>query len=62
MELERDDMMAGRHFDAAEQHIRVEDRLHLAVDLGPPARIKQIVQHEQARLVGIDLDDASIRN
>ena len=53
-------MMAGRHLDAAEEDVGAKDRHPLAIDLRLPARIIEIVQHENARLVGVDLDDDAV--
>ena len=51
-------MTSGRQFDAAEQHVRAQDRRRSAVDLGNPSRIIGVVQrqHAPALAVGLDLD------
>ena len=49
-------MVAGRNLDAAKQNIGVKHRFLMPIDAGLPAWIEKIVQHDNARLWGIDVD------
>ena len=58
MKGKHDVVVARWNLDAAKQNIGVKDRLLMPVDANLPARIKKVVQHDNAwlRCVDIDLD------
>ena len=61
LEAQHDDVMPLGDLDAAEQHVGAEDRGRLAVDLGHPARVVDLVGDDDARLVALHLDFEAIR-
>jgi hypothetical protein len=61
VERERDPVLARRDGDGTEQDVRSQDRHGAAIDGGDPPRVPDVVEHDEAavRAVGIE-DDAGV--
>src|SRR5262245_48384318 len=56
LEAEYDDVMPLAHLHAAKQQIGPQHPRRSPIDLGNPARIVEVMGHDDAGLVALDLD------